>query len=221
MRNVVVAFVVLVTLAFAGNGGGGIAVGYQFANSEAAKNAAESMGLEVSNSNALTLDFWGYGISSPIFRMTGFLGGQYFDAKGQPDPEKINEDESGVGYGVVSLGVMPEIYMNFGPLNVAGGVGAGGGAIITYINDSNGDNDGLYSFYYFVRPQITGVFKLGESMGIQLALGYDMPLGGGDGEYWFLSTAGDTVRYTFKPDEIGGLYLKAGLVFGGFEYKEE
>ncbi len=174
---------------------------------------------ELSATNELILDIHGWGVMNRFFRLGGILSGGYFDAKGEPSSDVMSEDESGVGFGDIRVGVMPEIFADFGPINIAGGLVAGGGSIVAFVNDNNGDNDGEMSFYGFIRPQASVAYDFGP-IGVELTTGCHLPLAGGEGKFWFLEADGDTVEKTFEPDEMGGIFFQLGIFFGDKGVKE-
>ena len=220
--SISIALVISVGVLLADNGGGaGISFGYQFSDAAAAKETYLAMMAteELSSTNELMLDIQGWSVLNRFLRLGGVMSGGYFDAKSNPSEDVMNEDESGVGFGDARLAFLPEIYADFGPINISGGVALGGGSIITFVNDNNGDNDGNMSFYGFIRPQANVAYDFG-SVGVQLTTGYHLPIAGGDGKFWFTNTEGDTVENTFEPDEMGGFFAEIGIFFGDKKVKE-
>ncbi|MBN1756225.1 hypothetical protein JW877_08450 [bacterium] len=219
-RTLLVLFLIccLFSLVFA-EGGAEISAGYQFSNATAAKNTAEDMGLDVTSTPELMLDIHGWAVYNKMLRLGGLVSGGYFDAKGEPSQSVIEGDESGVGFGDARFAFLPEIYFQFGPINTALGLAVGGGAIITFVNDDNGDNDGEISWYGFMRPQVTAAYLLGP-IGIQLGMGFHWPLGGGENLFWFNNADDERIEHVFKPSEMAGFFVKGGIVFGDLKKKD-
>lgn len=213
-------FAIIITVLIAGvsfaAGGTGISLDCQFSNSSAVKTTAEEMGLTANNANELSSDIQRFSIistTSSFLRFSGLLSGGLFYTKGKT--EKVRYvDESGVGFGDARIAILPEVYTKLGSIDVAGGVAFGGGTIITTIDDHNGHNDGLMSFYGFVRNQLAGAFRITNSMALQVKLGYHAPFAGSELEFWFVKTDGDTVSNKLKPNEVGGFFIQGGLIFG-------
>lgn len=159
---VVLVIAVFAVACFADNGAGGASLGfgYQVSGSDAAVATAEAMGLDVENTPVLMLDIHGWSVMNKFMRLGGLISGGYFDAKGKPN-EAMSEDEAGVGFGDARVAILPEVYVNFGPIETAVGLALGGGSIITFVNDDNGDNDGDLVFYGFMRPQLTASYDFG------------------------------------------------------------
>ncbi|MCK5832877.1 hypothetical protein KAH81_04305 [bacterium] len=219
---IIMGMIFLAHVAFADKGGGAsISFGYQLNDATAAKETYEAMipDEELSSTNELVLDIHGWGVLNRFLRIGGILSGGYFDAKGEPSEDVMSEDESGVGFGDARLAVLPEVYATFGPLDLSGGLAVGGGSIITFINDDNGDNDGEMSFYGFIRPQVSAAYDLGP-VGVELTTGYHMPFAGDEGKFWFIEADGDTVEKTFEPSEMGGIFFELGVFFGDKGVKE-
>ena len=214
---IILALLLACPLVFAEAKGGGaeVSVGYQFSEVEAVTKTAEAMGLDMdlSKTNELMLDIHGWSVVNRFIRLGGIISGGYFDAKGEPSADVMNEDESGVGFGDARIAFLPEFHADFGPINAGAGVALGGGTIIPFINDDNGDNDGDMFFYGFMRPQITAAYDLGP-LGVQVGSGYHLPLAGSDGEFWFLNSASDTIRHEFEAADMGGFFIKLGVFFG-------
>ncbi len=211
---IVVAFVASL-LAEESTGGASVGFGYQFSNSDAAIATANAMGLdtEVESTPELMLDIHGWSVLNRFMRLGGLISGGYFDAKGKPDETTMSEDESGVGFGDARVAFLPEVYVPFGPIEASAGFALGGGSIITFVNDDNGDNDGDMFFYAFMRPQITASYDFGP-IGVQVGTGYHMPLAGTEGEFWFIESDGDTVSNTFEVGEMDGFFAKLDVFFG-------
>lgn len=212
--------ILLLAIAFAtalfaegSTGGASIGFGYQLTNSDAAIATADSMGLEVDNTPLLMLDIHGWSVFNRFMRLGGLISGGYFDAKGTPDEATMSEDEAGVGFGDARVAILPEVYIPFGPIETSAGVAVGGGSIITFVNDDNGDNDGDMFFYGFMRPQLTASYDFGP-VGVQVGAGYHIPFAGAEGEFWFIPTGGDTVSHTFEVGEMGGFFAKLDIFFG-------
>jgi len=202
--------------------GASIGFGYQLSNAKAAKTTYQQLveGDEISSTNELMLDIHGWSVLNQFLRLGGVISGGYFDAKGEPTTTAdVEEDESGVGFGDARVAVMPEVFVNFGPINTAMGVAFGGGSIITFINDDNGDNDGEMFFYGFMRPQVTGAFDLGP-LGVQVGAGYHLPLAGSDGEFWYIDEDDDTVSNEFEISEMSGFFVKMDIFFGSKTVEE-
>lgn len=213
------ALIILIAIAFAtaafaeGGSGASVGGGYQFSNSDAAVATATDMGLDVDNTPVLMLDIHGWSALNRFLRLGGLISGGYFDAKGTPDESTMDEDESGVGFGDARVAFLPEVYMPFGPIDVSAGVGLGGGSIITFVNDDNGDNDGDMFFYGFMRPQLTAAYDFGP-IGVQIGTGYHLPLAGSEGEFWFINSSADTVSHSFEVSEMSGFFAKLDIFFG-------
>lgn len=212
--------IILIAVAFAvsliaeeSTGGASVGFGYQFSNSDAAVATADAMGLEVESTPELMLDIHGWSVLNRFIRLGGLISGGYFDAKGEPDASTMSEDESGVGFGDARVAFLPEVYVPFGPIEASVGFALGGGSIITFINDDNGDNDGDMFFYAFMRPQVTASYDFGP-VGVQVGTGYHMPLAGAEGEFWFIESDGDTVSNTFEVGEMDGFFAKLDVFFG-------
>ncbi|MFP4459770.1 MAG: hypothetical protein ACLFSQ_09305 [Candidatus Zixiibacteriota bacterium] len=209
----------LVTASFAENtkpGGASIQFGYLVSDNDAAIQTAKAMGLETESTNQLHLDINGWSVLNRYMRLGGVLSGGWFDAKGEPDEDIFDSDESGVGFGNVSIALLPEIHMTFGPANISGGLSVGGGSIITSVNDWNGDNDGDMFFYGFTRPQVSAGYDLGP-VGVRATIGYHLPFTGDKGEFWFIPEGGDSTEkqtYEFETTDLGGPFFEIGLFFG-------
>ena len=217
---VVLAILLLAAAGFAKKpGGASIQFGYQLSNVDAAKKATERMGLDVSSTNELVLDFNGWVVMNRFFRMGGGISGGYFDTKEEPDQELINEEEAGVGFTDIRLFFLPEFQMDFGPINVSGGVGVGAGDIITWVTDGVGDNDQDMYFYAFARPQIGAGYDFGP-MGARLTIGYHMPLTSEEGEFWFYNPAMEKVTEPFETTDMGGVFFELGIFFGDLGMKD-
>jgi hypothetical protein len=212
---ILIAVTALAVSAFAEGGAGGASLGfgYQFSNSDAAIATAEAMGLEVENTPVLMLDIHGWSVLNKFMRLGGLISGGYFDAKGKPNEATMSEDEAGVGFGDARVAILPEVYVNFGPIETAVGFAVGGGSIITFVNDDNGDNDGDMVFYGFMRPQVTASYDFGP-LGVQVGAGYHLPFAGAEGDFWFNNSAGDTVSNTFEVGEMDGFFVKLDIFFG-------
>jgi len=214
-----VLFVSAGLMAESNGGGAEISFGYQLSDVEAATQAANDMGLDVSATNEVMLDVHGWTVLNRFLRLGGVISGGYFDAKGEPSADVMEEDESGVGFGDARIAVLPEVHVDFGPINVGAGVALGGGSIITFVNDDNGDNDGDMYWYGFMRPQITGAYDFGP-LGVQIGAGYHLPLVGSDGDFWFINSSSDTVRHEFEVADMGGFFIKLGVFFGNMGIEE-
>jgi hypothetical protein len=219
MKNVVLAAIVALSIAssavFAGGGGIGIAGGYQFTDLKAAKAVADSLDLPELSTNAIEIDIWKYFISSSFLRYTGMLSGAFnAGSKSKPSSTALDTTEAGVGFGDARLMFMPELYRNFGPINVGLGLGAGIGSTITFVKDSWSGNDALMNFYCFLRPQLAANYDIGPVI-LHATAGYYMPIAGSEGEYQFkkLPTA-DPTTIKFDPNEASGVFINFGFVFG-------
>jgi len=207
------AIISLAVVTLGEGGGASVGFGYQLTSADAAIATAEAMGLEVSSTPELMLDIHGWSVLNRFMRLGGIISGGYFDTEGEPDQATMDEDESGVGFGDARVAFLPEVYADFGPINVGAGVALGGGTLITFVNDNNGDNDNDMYFYGFMRPQVTASYDLGP-MGVQIGTGFHMPLAGAEGEFWFLESDGDTVTNSFEVSEMNGFFVKLDIFFG-------
>ncbi len=210
----------LVAVSFAKKpGGASIQFGYMLSNVEAATKTAENMGLDVDATNELNLDLNGWVVMNQFMRMGGGISGGYFDTKGESDPELIEDDESGVGFADARLLLLPEVHMDFGPINISGGVGVGGGTIITWVNDWSGDNDQDMYGYAFIRPQLSFGYDFGP-VGVRVTSGYHAPITAAEGEFWFYNTEMEKVSEPFETTEMSGIFFEAGIFFGDLGMKE-
>lgn len=206
------------SVAFA-EGGGAVTFGTQFADPQATKTVAEDMGIDVSSDLEMILDIRGWAVMNHFVRLGAIVGGGFFDAKGKPADASPDADESGVGFGDARFAIMPEIYGDFGKVDAAFGLATGVGAIITFVNDDHDGTGGDIFWYGFVRPQATVTYSFGF-IGVTAGMGYHIPFGG-DGEIWFIDE--DNVEHdheTFDGSEVGGFFVKAGIVFGDLHPKK-
>ena len=194
-------------------GGGSVQFGYQFTSLDAATELAKQMGLEVENTNELQLDLNGWGVLNRYLRLGGVISAGYFDAKGEPNQEIMEEDESGVGFVDARIGFLPEVHINLGPVNTSAGLVVGGGGILTFVNDDTGDNDNDMYFYGFMRPQVSAGYDFGP-IGAKVTLGYHMPITSETGELWFYDSHREKVAQEFETTDFGGVFIEAGIFFG-------
>ncbi len=223
MKRIAIAltlFLLLCSIAYCA-AGEGLLFGYGFSNVDGVIKTAENMGLSTTNTNEMFGEMRPFVVVNNFLRVGGLLSGGYARIKGTPNQAIIRLDEAGTGFGDIRLGMLAEIYAPCHRWDRAIGVDFGYGGLVTFVHDSNCANDGDRVFYYFLRPQMSFGYDIGGSISLQISAGYNFTFPIDDGEMWFVTEAGDTLRNTLDADGMKGIFIKAGIVLGSMNNIKE
>ena len=204
-------FVMLFGLALGASGGGGFFYLNRSVDNDSAFVTAEEKDFPIRSKRMIAMRISGFGTINYFLRLGGIFTLGYWDTEG---PWKaMLSDSGGVGFGDMSIAVMPELYYQFKRINIAAGLGVGGGVFVTYIDDAFGENDGDRQFYAFLNPDMSIGYQLTEKFAVQAGIGWHLPFAGQNGKYWYYIVRLKK-EHPFEPKEIGGFYFRVGVIFG-------
>ncbi len=206
-----ILIIIIFTACFAENGVG-VYIGYQFNDSEAAKKSAEYLDLKISKTYPIVADLHSFWVANEFMRWGGLFSGKYWQEKKTYTSSVTGTADFKLSYVDVSLCLVPEIYLHFGPFGAAGGLGVGVGSRFLAVRAPfNKDDD--TKLYAFCRPQLTGAINI-RNFSIHAGLGYHLPFAGTKGEYVIVNEEGVRITETVDLSDLGGFFVNAGIVLG-------